>query len=662
MNFLKDLREIKINLDRILLFFIVVLGVFLRFLHYDQIPFTYDEFSAFFRLRFDNFADLIKYGVKVDAHPAGVHVLMYYWSNWFGDSEQSVKLPFVIFGILSIPLSYLLAKKWFNPTVGLLTAMSIALLQYPLTYSLIARPYISGMFFSLLMVWFWTNALFGNQKRLYINLFGYIFSATACAYNHHFSLMLVGLVGISGFVFINRKNGLAYLLSNVIIFILYIPHLPILATQFGYGGVEQWLGKPNPFFILNYIKYILHYSSMMYVLGFSILVLSAVMLSKNIRQGNKFRLLFVSWFLITYLAGYFYSVYVNAVLQFSVLIFVFPFQMIFLFSFILDLKPKLKIILVVIFTSVSIYTLINERQHYQQFYVSGYEVILKETNKKQIELGEANVTAVIRTHRMIHNYFMDRLQYNENEYHHLDSIGDYIQFRRFLKEQKTNYFILAWSEIPNLEYLKMVEEVYPYLIEKKFWITTDFYLFARNKLLQDNLGAIEKMIFRSENKFERGLPGWEQPPDYTIYDGLQYEGDKFYKLNSWEGYSPKFEMELDSIIENENNMIFISVDVYYADSLANPKLVAVLETEDETIDWRSKQINKFVDKPYQRKKAYLAVKLSDISIKASGIKFSTFIWNEGKNNIFIDNYQIEVREGNPLIYGLFEDFPSDNYR
>lgn len=661
MNFRKSLQDGKINLDLILLAFIMLIGTVLRFWHYDSVPFTYDEFSAFFRLRFDNFTDLIQQGVKVDAHPAGVHVLMYYWSSWFGDSEQSIKFPFVIFGILSIPVSYLIGKKWFNPMVGLIAAMFIAYLQYPVNYSVIARPYISGMFFSLLMVWFWTNALFGNPKRLYLFLFAYIGAATANAYNHHFSLMLVGLVGFSGLFFMKKGNWQAYILSNVIIFILYIPHLPIFATQFGYGGVEQWLGKPHTDFIIKYIKYILHYSPLMYIVAIALIIFSVVFLTENIYKGNRLRILFFSWFLITFLAGYFYSVYVNAVLQFSVLIFVFPFLILLTFSFIRDVKPIMKIIIIAVFTVTSIYTLIYERQHYQQFYSSGYEVILKETNKKQAELGKENISTVIRTHRMIHDYFMERLDYDESDFYHLDSIGDFTQFRAFLKEQQTDYFILAWSEVPKLEYLKMVEEVYPYLIEKKLWITTNFYLFSRKESAREKADA-DKIIFLSENTFEEIPKGWEAPPAYGIQNGQQYEGDKFYKLNSWEGYSPKFEIELDEIIENENNEIYISVDIYYTDSLASPKLISILQTEDEVIDWRSNPIDDFVDQPNQRKKAYLSVKLSDIYLKGKNIRFSAFIWNETNSDIFLDNFTIEVREGNPLIYGLFEDFKGANYR
>jgi hypothetical protein len=85
-----------------ILVIVMIIGSVLRFFNYDDIPFTTDEFSALFRLKFDNFSELIEKGVKIDGHPAGVQVFLYYWTKLFGESEWVVKLPFTILGIFSI--------------------------------------------------------------------------------------------------------------------------------------------------------------------------------------------------------------------------------------------------------------------------------------------------------------------------------------------------------------------------------------------------------------------------------------------------------------------------------------------------------------------------------------------------------------------------------
>ncbi|MBP6460636.1 MAG: hypothetical protein KA264_11140, partial [Crocinitomicaceae bacterium] len=57
------LNKHKLNL---MLTFVLCWGAILRFYKIDLIPITLDEFSAFFRLHFNSFDELINKGVKVD--------------------------------------------------------------------------------------------------------------------------------------------------------------------------------------------------------------------------------------------------------------------------------------------------------------------------------------------------------------------------------------------------------------------------------------------------------------------------------------------------------------------------------------------------------------------------------------------------------------------
>ena len=98
------------------IYLILIVAIALRFYDYFSIPFTHDEFSALFRLSFPDFNTLIEKGVKVDGHPAGVHVFLYYWTLFFGKAEWVVKLPFTICGVVSIYVLYLIAQKWYNET------------------------------------------------------------------------------------------------------------------------------------------------------------------------------------------------------------------------------------------------------------------------------------------------------------------------------------------------------------------------------------------------------------------------------------------------------------------------------------------------------------------------------------------------------------------
>ena len=210
---------------------ILVLGAVLRFWNFSEIPFTHDEFSALGRLHFDSFGELIAKGVKIDGHPAGVHVFMYYWIQLFGESEIAVKFPFITMGIASIYLIYSIGKLWFNYSVGLISAAFMATMEFSVMYSQIARPYISGLFLCLLMVVYWSKLIKTPQTNFWKNYTGFVLAAALCAYNHHFSLLFAAIVGVSGVFLVQKKYLLKYALSGLAIFVLYLPHLSIFLYQ-----------------------------------------------------------------------------------------------------------------------------------------------------------------------------------------------------------------------------------------------------------------------------------------------------------------------------------------------------------------------------------------------------------------------------------------------
>ncbi len=258
--------NIRISSNHLVLVFILLIGTLLRIWHLADIPLTHDEFSVVFRTGYDSFADLIKQGVLVDVHPAGVQVFVNYWVALFGESAVAVKIPFILFGMFSIGLIYKLGEEWFNPTVGLITAVFVACLEYTVMYSQIARPYMSGMFFSLLMVYGWQRYLFNPGRSPIAWLIVYVLASAICAYNHYFSLMFAALVGVTGLFFITRKKLILYILAGAGIFALFIPHLPVFFHQFSEKGVEGWLGKPENDFIIDYIGYIFHFSPLVYAM------------------------------------------------------------------------------------------------------------------------------------------------------------------------------------------------------------------------------------------------------------------------------------------------------------------------------------------------------------------------------------------------------------
>jgi len=279
-------------------------------------------------------------------------------------------------GMLCIWLVFSIGKFWFNETVGYLAAAFVATIQYTVMYSQIARPYISGLFFSLMMVWCWSNYFF-NEKRKRIQLAGYILFAVLCCYDHYFSLLFAAIVGITGLFFLDKKNWKEYLVANAIVVLLFLPHLSITFNQLNIGGVGGWLSKPDSSFFQHYLDYIFEFSWWVKGTVIALIILSFIFLDKKSRGKDKFRIIALLWFLLPYFIGYFYSVYRNPVLQYSVLIFSFPFLLFFIFSFFRTLKAAANFLLILIVMSTSCYALIFERKHYEIFYKQPIEQFAK---------------------------------------------------------------------------------------------------------------------------------------------------------------------------------------------------------------------------------------------------------------------------------------------
>jgi len=633
----------------------VATGAVLRFWDYSNLPYSFDEFSALFRTRFDNLSDLIQYGVKTtDTHPPGVQVFMYFWIKMFGESEMAVKFPFILFGLLAIIYAFKIGKLWFNGTVGLFTALFLSVLQYPITYSQFARPYVSGLLFSLLMVWFWTYVVFYPVKKRIQNRIGFIISAALCTYNHHFSLFLAGLVGISGFFFVMKSDLKSYTLLCGIIILIYLPNLPIFLYQLQRGGVEDWLAKPDPEFILNYFGYVLHFNYILYGLTALIIFLSVVFIAPDMRETNKFRILAFSWFAVTYLTGYFYSVYMNAVLQYSVLIFVFPFLLLFIFSSYREASNYFKIAVIAVFMAEAIYTLVNDRKHYQIQYQSAFKEILAATDSVRTVNPNKKVTSVLYIPEKIRDFYDRGYGYDTAGITNLENLLNFNDFRKFVRDQQSDLFILGWSYLPKIEYKLIVEEKFPYLLQKKGWFNGEFFVYSMEKPNNADYTFADGIFFTCLNNFDTLTTGWEDVElPYQLTHGVNYKEDKILRFNKEFGYSPKFSTRLGKIIKSKSNEIIISLNTYIPVSMVNPVIVCEFRSGNRILDWRSSNISDFVDAPLKELPVYLAIRRADLKFEDDDIEIWVYFWNKDLGEIYIDEFKVEVREGNPLFYALY---------
>ena len=636
--------------DKLILLFIVLIGAVLRFYDFSNIPMTHDELSAIYRLNFNSFSELIEYGVKDDGHPAGVQVFLFYWTKVFGNSDSIIKLPFLLLGLGSIILAYYISKNWFNNICSLLVAAYIASLQFPVMYSQIARPYISGLFFCLLMVWFWTQFIFESRNRKIFILIGFVLSATVCCYNHHFSLLFTFIVSITGLFYLKKDNRISYLLSLVAIFILYIPHINILFYQLNNKGLH-WLGKPSNSFIIDYIKYIFHYNTIIYL---SVIILSIIGGYRNkerILPINKFQIISIVWFLTPALVGFFYSKYFTPVIQYSMLLFSFPYLLFFLFSFYKPASQSFKIISVTIVLLFNISTLIWTRQHYNIFYKQPFKEYALLTSNFISRQNSRDVTIIFQENpKYIDHYFSE---YNPGKTYisTFDRNLSPVDFRKIIASESSQYIISGG--IP-LEHVSIIKEHYPNLVSKDFGSTYEYYIFSKNPAIHHKT-ITNDLVFTNKMDFEGEKEDWYHTNYHTIQDSTH---QSICLLDSTQEWGPTFEISLNDIIHTRHSIIDIAIEFKNCNENQGLIVCEILKNA-EPIDWRSSSLQKFCDYTItnQWQRAYLSLRLTSIFKKNSDMKdcmLRIFYWNKDKEDIMLDNFVIQVRKGNNKVYALSE--------
>ncbi|MDA8876985.1 glycosyltransferase family 39 protein [bacterium] len=353
--------------DNIILIFILLIASMLRLWKFWDLDFMHDELSALSRLDYDSLSDFYRLGVEVDGHPAGIQSYLKFHKWIFGIDVFGIKFPFILCGILSVYQVYKIGSVWFSKSTGLFSTAFISVIQYSIFYDTIIRPYGPGLLLSLLLLRVWGDVFF-YKKYAWKNFILFGIYLAALGYVHYFALLFGVLVSLLGLFWVKKEFLFKYVLAGVLGFLLYSPHLGIFFSQVGYGGLI-WLGEPDGVFIKNYFFYFFNYSVLF---CFSILSGLFFFLRKDTRSKllveskKKFVLIFL--FVSPFLIGFFYSVLVMPVLQFSVLLFSFPCVLILFFSFWKVESGKVSFLIVLIIMTLGIYSLNSERNHFEVYF------------------------------------------------------------------------------------------------------------------------------------------------------------------------------------------------------------------------------------------------------------------------------------------------------
>ena len=588
------------------LILVLFIGLALRLYNSADLSFFNDEISALTRLNFPTFSELITKGIAIDTHPAGIQVFLFYWVKLFGDSVFILRLPFILLSTGAIALIFFIAKKWFNSNTAIFTALSLSVLQFPVFYGQLARPYAAGLFFTLLAVWYWSKIILDKPKI--IHYIGFTIASIISCYIHYFSFLFVLIVGITGLFLLNKEKVKAYLLSALGVFVLFLPHVNITLGQIKMGGLG-WLPPPDKDFLLQHIFYAFNESNIVLYTFSGISVASIIYFWKDIKQ-NKFRSISIIWFLLPILIGYLKSVYGKPVLQNSMLLFSLPYLLIFLFSFLpLQINSKLKYIGLSILLTISLWSLIIENKFYTTENFAPYKKIALQIMELSNQLGDKRIEKMFNIHhRNYIDYYFRRynktIDFEQSRFFKNQDLQD---LQELIANSNKPYFL--WSAINKTSpkgIATLIQKYYPIIAAQYPYFNATLNLYAKI----------------DSHKID------------STYD---FNFDK--KTSNL--FSKTIQKSLRELSAKQSSEILITCKSLLMDLNSEAVLVASLHRNNQQYYWQGIKLKDYILKPATYTSTYLLLNLKAQKIQPDDV-LKIYIWNLGQKAVYIKDLKISV--------------------
>ncbi|MCP4361313.1 MAG: hypothetical protein GY796_25165, partial [Chloroflexi bacterium] len=231
--------------DAVLLIPIILLGFALRLYKLGAQSLWYDETVSAF-LAGQPVTDIIAHTAR-DIHPPGYYLLLHVWQIPTGSSEFALAFFSLIFGVLLIPLIFLLARHLINRQVAYWAAWLVAVSPFNIWYSQEVRMYTLGAALGVIAAYCALRAL--QSRTAHWFWLGYLLAAAIGLYTlYYFAFLLIAINAIFLFFVlypkINRSALEPLLVTNILLLLAYLPWLPTAWRQATNPPVPPWRSPP----------------------------------------------------------------------------------------------------------------------------------------------------------------------------------------------------------------------------------------------------------------------------------------------------------------------------------------------------------------------------------------------------------------------------------
>lgn len=153
---------------------ILILGLILRLISLNQ-SLWLDEAINTLAVKNYSLVDLITQYARADFHPPGWFIILWFWTKIFDYSEIAVRIPSVIFGVLTIYVTYLIGNKLVSKNLGVVAALLISINPLHIYYSQEARMYSLAALAVSLNILLLTKLIKGEKLKLIFLILSNIF-------------------------------------------------------------------------------------------------------------------------------------------------------------------------------------------------------------------------------------------------------------------------------------------------------------------------------------------------------------------------------------------------------------------------------------------------------------------------------------------------------
>jgi len=183
-----------------------------------------------------------------DVHPLGYYTLLWGWMGLFGESLLSVRALSVIASLVTIIVTYFLARELFSSPTAIAASILVALSPFQVHYGQEIRMYaFLGLWLVLATYCYWR----GSQSEKWQWWLGFAIFAALGQYTHNlagFYLLSLALWPLFSRDWrVLKRVAVAGCASLV----LYLPWLIQLPAQFARVNQAYWIEKPGPYRLLT---------------------------------------------------------------------------------------------------------------------------------------------------------------------------------------------------------------------------------------------------------------------------------------------------------------------------------------------------------------------------------------------------------------------------